>query len=75
MRLSSGYHPQTDGQTEQLNQELEAALRCATSQNSNSWSQQLSWIENAHNFLNSSATGQSPFEASLEYPPPKNLSS
>lgn len=30
MRLSSGYHPETNRQTEQLNQELEAALSCVS---------------------------------------------
>ena len=31
--LSSGYHPQSNGQTERTNQELETALRCVVSAN------------------------------------------
>uniref|UniRef100_A0A8C6KLF6 Gypsy retrotransposon integrase-like protein 1 n=1 Tax=Nothobranchius furzeri TaxID=105023 RepID=A0A8C6KLF6_NOTFU len=68
--LSSGYHPQTNGQCERLNQELEAMLRCVCSSNPTSWSTQLPWIEYAHNTHVSSATGQSPFESSLGYQPP-----
>lgn len=68
--LSSGYHPQTNGQTEYLNQELETTLRCVTSNNPASWSSYLPWIEYAHNSLVSSATGVSPFEASIRYQPP-----
>lgn len=67
--LSSGYHPQTNGQTEQLNQELEAVLRCVTTQNPAS-SQHLPWFEYAHNSLTTSATGQSRFEVFLGYQPP-----
>lgn len=68
--LSSGYHPQSNGQTERLNQELKAALRCVTARNPSSWSLHLPWVEYAHNALTSSATGLSPFEASLGYQPP-----
>uniref|UniRef100_A0A3Q2FFW7 Integrase catalytic domain-containing protein n=1 Tax=Cyprinodon variegatus TaxID=28743 RepID=A0A3Q2FFW7_CYPVA len=68
--LSSGFHPQTNGQTERVNQDLEAALRCIILDKPTSWSQYLPWVEYAHNSLTSSATGMSPFEASMGYQPP-----
>uniref|UniRef100_A0A3B3HZ14 Gypsy retrotransposon integrase-like protein 1 n=1 Tax=Oryzias latipes TaxID=8090 RepID=A0A3B3HZ14_ORYLA len=68
--LTSGYHPQSNGQAERANQELEAALRCLAAQNDKDWSQYLVWIEYAHNTHTSSATGVSPFEAALGYSPP-----
>uniref|UniRef100_A0A3P9KPU5 Gypsy retrotransposon integrase-like protein 1 n=2 Tax=Oryzias latipes TaxID=8090 RepID=A0A3P9KPU5_ORYLA len=68
--LSSGYHPQSNGQAERANQELEASLRCLVAQNQGDWSDYLVWVEYAHNNHPSAATGMSPFEASLGYSPP-----
>ncbi|KAI3372638.1 hypothetical protein L3Q82_023114 [Scortum barcoo] len=64
--LTSGFHPQSNGQTERTNQDLESALRCVTAGNQSTWCTYLPWVELArHNSLVSSATGVSPFEASL----------
>ncbi|KAI3356798.1 hypothetical protein L3Q82_003456 [Scortum barcoo] len=61
--------PQFISQTnrqKRTNQEL-TALRCITAANPSSY---LPWVVFSHNSLVSSATGLSPFEASLGYQPP-----
>ncbi|KAI3365323.1 hypothetical protein L3Q82_010413, partial [Scortum barcoo] len=68
--LLSGFHSQSNGQTERMNQELETALRCMASQHPSSWSQQLLWVEYAHNTLTCSATGLSPFQCAYGFQPP-----
>lgn len=69
IRLTSGYHPQSNGQTERVNQELEKYLRCYCSTNPTTWASHLMWAEIAHNQLTSSSTGLSPFEIVTGYPP------
>uniref|UniRef100_A0A9J8BEN4 Gypsy retrotransposon integrase-like protein 1 n=1 Tax=Cyprinus carpio carpio TaxID=630221 RepID=A0A9J8BEN4_CYPCA len=68
--LSSGFHPQSNGQTEQTNQEIETTLRCLVSSNPTSWSKHLIWAEFAHNVLRHSSTGMSPFECQYGFQPP-----
>lgn len=68
--LSSGFHPQANGQMEQTNQELEADLLCVLAKNPTTWGSHLVWIEYAHNSLSCSALNLSPFETSLKYQPP-----
>ena len=68
--LSSSHPPQSNGQTERANQDLETALRCISAHNPASLSCHLTWVEYSHNSLTSSATGMTPSEASFDYLPP-----
>uniref|UniRef100_A0A803JGD3 Integrase catalytic domain-containing protein n=1 Tax=Xenopus tropicalis TaxID=8364 RepID=A0A803JGD3_XENTR len=61
LSFSTAYHPQTNGQTERVNQSLEQFLRCYVSDNQSSWAELLPWAEFAYNNATHSSTGQSPF--------------
>uniref|UniRef100_I1Q2D3 Integrase catalytic domain-containing protein n=1 Tax=Oryza glaberrima TaxID=4538 RepID=I1Q2D3_ORYGL len=60
--MSSSYHPQTDGQTERLNQCLEAYLRCTVYSCPTQWSQWLSQAQFGYNTSFHSALGKTPYE-------------
>jgi hypothetical protein len=49
LRFSSAYHPQTDGQTERVNQILEDMLRAYALQYGRSWDKSLSYAEFSYN--------------------------
>ncbi|KAL0157924.1 hypothetical protein M9458_046000, partial [Cirrhinus mrigala] len=68
--LSSGHHPQTNGQTERANQQLERFLRCFAGEHQRSWARYLVWAELSNNLHTSSATNLSPFEVCYGYQPP-----
>uniref|UniRef100_A0A8C6LZ78 Integrase catalytic domain-containing protein n=1 Tax=Nothobranchius furzeri TaxID=105023 RepID=A0A8C6LZ78_NOTFU len=67
--LSSGYHPQTNGQTERANQQLGLYLRCFVSAQPSQWPEYLLWAELSHNLHTSSTTHMSPFEVCYGYQP------
>ena len=68
--LTSGIHPQSNGQTERANQCLETVLRCLCANNPASWSTHLPWAEYTINGHTSAASKLSPFECSNGYQPP-----
>ncbi|KAL0175529.1 hypothetical protein M9458_027859, partial [Cirrhinus mrigala] len=65
VNLSSGYHPQTNGQTERKIQELGRYLRAYCSGDQHSWSRFLPWAEYAQNSLRQDTTGLIPFQPPL----------
>jgi len=54
---STAYHPQTDGQTERVNQELEQYLRLYCNYRQNDWTEWLSIAEFSYNNRIHSSTG------------------
>ena len=67
--LSTAYHPQTDGQTERINQDLETYLRMYVDFYQEDWVRWLPFAEFAYNNRKHSATGMSPFYAEYGYNP------
>lgn len=61
LNMSSAYHPQTDGQTERLNQCLETYLRCMVQACPTKCAQWIPLAEVWYNSTNHSAHGLTPF--------------
>ena len=62
-KLSTAFHPETDGQTERVNQTIEQYLRHYCSWKQDDWDELLPMAEFAYNSAKSETTGISPFEA------------
>jgi hypothetical protein len=68
-KLTTAFHPQTDGQTERQNQTLEAYLRAYCNEHKDNWGKFLSMAEFAYNNSKHATTGISPFRALYGYDP------
>lgn len=68
-KLSTSFHPQTDGQTERTNQTLEQYLRMYVNYEQSNWVDLLPTAQFAFNSAKSSTTGESPFHANHGYEP------
>jgi hypothetical protein len=62
LRFSSSYHPQSDGQTERVNQILEDMLRACGFQYGSSWDKSLPYAEFSYNNSYQESLKMAPFE-------------
>jgi transposase InsO family protein len=62
LRFSSSYHPQTDGQTERVNQILEDMLRASALQYGSSRDKSLPYVEFSYNNSYQESLKMAPFE-------------
>ena len=68
-KLSTAFHPQTDGQMERVNQELEQYLRMFIDHRQEQWPGWLGMAEFAYNNKTHSSTKVSPFKANYRQDP------
>jgi transposase InsO family protein len=61
LRMSTAYHPQSDGQTERANRTLEEALRAYVNYQQDDWDERLTALEISANNRTQDSTGFSPF--------------
>jgi len=67
--MSTAFHPQTDGQTERLNQTIESYLRAFVGQEQDDWVRLLPMAEFAYNNSVTTGNGISPFYANYGFHP------
>ncbi|XP_061993237.1 uncharacterized protein LOC133711082, partial [Rosa rugosa] len=63
LAMSTAFHPQTDGQTERVNQVMEDMLRACVMDFKGSWADHLPLIEFAYNNSYHASIGMAPYEA------------
>ncbi len=62
-KMSTAFHPQTDGQTERTNKTMEQYLRIFANEEQDNWAQLLPTAQMAYNNVKSDTTGVTPFKA------------
>ena len=67
--LTSGFHPESNGQVERVNQEVGRFLRSYCRDRPGEWAKYAPWAELTQNSLRHSSTNLSPFEWVVGYQP------
>ena len=73
LRMSTAFHPQTDGQSEAVNKTIAMYLRCITGDRPRAWLDWLPWAEYCYNTAFHSALRTTPFQVVYGRPPPALL--
>lgn len=68
-KLSTAFHPQTDGATERQNQTMEIFLRCYSNYNQDNWARMLAAGQFRVNSNINRTTGKAPFDLVLRFRP------
>ena len=68
-QLLIAYHPQTDGQTERINQEIGMFLQHYVNYQQDNWADWLAAVEFQYNDKKHAATERTPFELNFERHP------
>ena len=66
-KLSTAHHPQTDGQTEWMNHDLQQCLRIFTVERQNEWADWIALAQFSYNTKQQASTRKSPFEVTCTY--------
>jgi transposase InsO family protein len=69
LRMSTAFHPQTDGQSKVVNKIIAMYLRCITGDRPRAWVDWLSWVEYCYNTSFHSALRATPFDVVYGRPP------
>jgi transposase InsO family protein len=73
LRMSTAFHPQTDGQSEAVNKTITMYLRCLTGDRPRDWLDWLPWAEFCYNIAYHTALQTSLFTVVYGRPPPELL--
>jgi len=73
LKLSTAFHPQTDGQSEAVNKTIAMYLRCITGDRPRAWLDWLPWAEYVYNTAYHSALCATPFQVVYGRAPPTLL--
>ena len=68
-KLSTAYHPQTNGQTERINQEIRTFLQHYVNYQQDNWTEWLATAEFTYNDKKHVITGKTPFKLNFERHP------
>jgi hypothetical protein len=70
LKMSTAFHPQTDGQSEAVNKTISMYLRCITGDRPRAWVDWLPWAEFCYNSSYHSALKSTPFQVVYGRTPP-----